>query len=889
MTRASPLLVRFPFSFPFLFLIFCFLFSVLYSSGASASIPTAFVTDGSPAARMIEQRVLLDRRLERASWQEARLIWVVGATPDPLQWRRLLGRVRVGAGLVFVPGAKLPDLSPLGLGRGVAISSRVTLIPSEAPRADRMITREVVWASAPQVARRWRLGRAAAFSVLVTEQRKQAGSLQPVVLTGQMGSGRVALVTLQLTDPSNRELILWPYFNYLLHVLSSRASGTTPNTFASWPASPVPGHRTLWTLLTVLAVLWLLTLGLFIRARRYSKAHPEILEQFFVGAAQGPQKKPGSDAWRAVGFTRPLAGFLTLTGTMFLIFAPWYYLTNVIIPNEVQPFPQAKGMWNFAWEALQMAWFLFDAGTFVAFVKYFAEYRIKDPAEAVRSAQFFVWWQILTGLFQVTMAGIVAVVFLPHTRYGYSSNFVILVALAQYPGFFAVVTFFFQAYQRFDYNIALDLLADWVLRFALQIPCVLLMRQWGIDHPEYGEAFGAAVGIGIGYYLSALLTFLVGVLLYRRLGLRLLPLFLAHFDGDTARRMLLYGVKVLGGQWFYRSAKTAERVVISVLLFNYTEWLGIESQIHYNLMFLFPVAYRFFETAMAALSESHGNGKPRLTQYYVTRFLQVGSLYTAIGLSILWALGPTFIRHAMDPQWARAADYLVLAAIIGAFYAPAWISDMLQKGAGHPGLFAVILAIEQVLRIGLFLLLIPRWQFFGFYLAMLITIALKVVGAWIVNHRRIIALRIFYWQMFVAPALAGLFNFLLLRLLAGALGWTGRVEVMVLFFGGALLSFFVCFFFNGLAGGFDRALAGELQQASGMTGLLRPLTRLFYWSARAGWTLSPLHDRFPVTLHDEAMEEARELEAGARNAERGARNKEQGTRDKEPGTGIEGC
>jgi len=848
------------------------LFSVLYSSTAPAAIPTAIISDRSPAASELERRVLLDERLQRVDRvQQASLIWVLGGAPEPTRWAEIVRRVRGGAGLVLVPGAKLPDLSSLGLKPGGVASGRISLMPSEDSRADTMITRQVVWASAPQAARRWDLSPGRSYTTQVGALEHESAPPRPVVLTGALGSGRVVVLSLMLTDPSNREVILWPYFNYLLHVLSSRAAGAQPDPFAAWPASPVPGHRTLWTLLVVLAVLWLLTIGLFLRARRFSKAHPEILEEFFVDAPRdSPKKPPPAAAWRNVGFTRPLAGFLTLTGTMFLIFAPWYYLTNVIIPNDVQPFPQAKGMWDFAWEALQMAWFLFDAGTFVAFVKYFAEFRLKDPAEAVRSAQFFVWWQILTGLFQVTMAGIVAVVFLPHTRYGYSSNFVILVALAQYPGFFAVVTFFFQAYQRFDYNIALDLLADWVLRFALQIPCVLLFRQWGIDNPEYGEAFGAAVGIGVGFYLSSLLTFLVGVFLYRRLGLRLLPLFLAHFDGATAKRMLLYGVKVLGGQWFYRSAKTAERVVISVLLLNYTEWLGIESQIHYNLMFLFPVAYRFFETAMAALSESHGNGKPRLTQYYVTRFFQVGSLYTAIGLSILWALGPTFIRHAMDPQWARAADYLVLAAIIGAFYAPAWISDMLQKGTGHPGVFAVVLAIEQVLRIGLFLLFIPRWQFYGFYLAMLITIALKVAGAWIYNHHKITALRLFYWQMFAAPALAGLLNFLLLRLLAGALGLTDRTEVMVLFFGGALLSFFVCFFFNGLAGGFDRALAGELQQASRMTGLLWPLTRLFYWSARAGWTLSPLHDRFPVTIHEEAMEEARELE----NVEPGPGNEE---------------
>ena len=213
-----------------------------------------------------------------------------------------------------------------------------------------------------------------------------------------------------------------------------------------------------------------------------------------------------------------MAGFLTLAGTLFVLFAPYYYVTNILIPNDVQPFPQAKGIWGFAWEALQIAWFLFDAGTYVAFVKYFAEYRIKDPREAVLSAQFFVWWQMLTGLVQVTMASVVVVFVMPNVEvvrpYGYTSTFILLVVLGQYPGIFAVMNFFFQAYQRYDYNIGLDLLSDWVLRFGLQIPFVLLFRSWGAAHPEYGEAFGAAVGIGLGFYFSQVVTFLIGTALY---------------------------------------------------------------------------------------------------------------------------------------------------------------------------------------------------------------------------------------------------------------------------------------------------------------------------------------------------------------------------------------
>jgi O-antigen/teichoic acid export membrane protein len=621
-----------------------------------------------------------------------------------------------------------------------------------------------------------------------------------------------------------------------------------------------------WILALIIGAAWLLTAAMFFKARRYGRAHPELLASFFTAAAK-VTPSPTASRWSAIGFSRPLAGFLTLAGALFLLFAPYYWLTNILIPNDVQPFPQAKGIWDFAWEALQVAWFLFDAGSFEAFVKYFSEYRVKDPKESLRSTQFFVWWQLLTGLVQITFAVVAAVVILPHTRYAYTSSFVILVALGQYPGFFGVITFFFQAYQRFDYNIGLDLLADWVLRFVLQIPFVLLFRAWGAANPEYGEALGAAIGIGVGYHVATFVTFGIGVLLYRRLGLRLLPLFLVHFDGGTAKRMLRFGLKVVLGKVFFRAAQTIDRVVISLLLINYTEWLGLGSQIHFNLLFLFPIAYRFFETAMAALSEAHGNDKQRLVQYYVARFFQVGSLYSAIGLSLLVALGPLFVSEAMDPQWARAADYLVIAAAAAAFYAPAWLSDMLQKGAGWPALWAVTLGVEQLLRIGLFWFLIPRWQFTGYYLALLLTIALKVAIAWVLNHRLIVRVKIYFWQMFAAPAIAGLCNFALLRLLAAQLPLDGRLAVVVFFFCAALFSFLSCFFACGLAGGFDRQLAAELDEASRMGGVLRPLTRLFYYCARAGWGLSPLHNRFPMRIAEEALAEARALEAQRREVD----------------------
>ena len=827
---------------------------LLMASRAEAAVPCAILGAQDAQTQRVAQQIRLDRGLAPSALAEAQLIWVIGAL-TPTELAQVQGRVAAGASAIVVLGGSSASAAALGLTPVAGSQTRRTTLEAAAA-AWPELRQGVVWSTAPQVGARALPPRG---QVLVRTRSDQ----QPVLVELERARGRLWFLALDLSDASNRDLKMWPYFNYLLYVLGSKASGRAPLRYGDWESAPVPGRRALVWLLSIIGAAWVLTLALFFRARTYSLRHPQLLTSFFPRerpAVAGSLPKAAS-LWQQIGFARPLAGFLTLTAALLLLFVPFYWLTNIVMPNQVQPFPQARGMWDFAWESLQVAWFLFDAGTFVAFIKYFAEFRVKDPAEALRSAQFFVWWQILTGLVQVTLASVAAVVILPNTRYGFSSSFVILVALGQYPGFFGVVTFFFQAYQRYDYNIALDLLSDWVLRFALTVPFILIFRSWGAAHPAYGEAFGAAIGLGVGFHVASLLTFGIGVWLYRRLGLSLLPLFLVHFTFGTAKRMLWYGLRVVAGKFLFRAAQAVDKVMISLLLVNYTEWIGLHGQIHANLMFLFPIAYRFFETAMAALSESYSNQKRVLTQYYLVRFFQVGSIYAAIALSLLLALGPLFVAQVMQPQWARAAEFLWVAGIIGALAIPAWLSDMLQKGAGRPGLFAMVLGAEQLLRIGLFILLVPALGFWGFYLALLLAIVTKVCGGWLLNHLLVLRVRLFPYQMFIAPALAGLLNFALWRLVALGLGSSGAVVVSTAFFCASLLSFVLTFFFVGLVGGYDQAFRGELEQASTMTGALRPITRLFYHAAAAGLRLSPWHDRFPVSIAAEAAAEGRELEA----------------------------
>jgi hypothetical protein len=70
----------------------------------------------------------------------------------------------------------------------------------------------------------------------------------------------------------------------------------------------------------------------------------------------------------------------------------------------------------------------------------------------------------------------------------------------------------------------------------------------------------------------------------------------------------------------------------------------------------------------------------------------------------------------------------------------------------------------------------------------------------------------------------------------------------------------VFFFFYALAGGWDDAGLEETVEAYQMVGFLRPVVNtVFVLPSKWGAKISPLHNRFPITMRPEAMAEAKLL------------------------------
>jgi O-antigen/teichoic acid export membrane protein len=539
-----------------------------------------------------------------------------------------------------------------------------------------------------------------------------------------------------------------------------------------------------------------------------------------------------------------------------LAMGPYLYVTAVLIPSRVQPFPDADGAWAPVEDFATFAWSLVDFGMLVAFVKHFAEWRVAEPARALQAAQAWIWWQLAGGLVLIVVGGAFACGVLPHTRYALFSRVVLIRAAMQVPGIFSFFTIFFSAIQRFDFQLLLDLLEKRLLFVATPIPFVLYFRSIGRAHPALGESFGAVLGIAAGQYCALILTFTIGYTLFRRLRLPLAPLVYAGFDRATVGKMLRFGAGMVAGKAPYLLAITLEFMIISYRLPGYLGWLGIRQLIMQRIVFTVYFLLPFTESAVPAIAESLAAKKRALTRYYVVRYLQFGHLFGAIVVAVLLGAGRPLILRALATEWRPVAAYLPLACASALLLPASWLVDAFQRGAGRPGLNSAIVVTEMTLRLALYWLLIPRLGFAGIFVATFIGLALKTAVAWLISHRLILRLEAWPWTSTLAPLASGALVYLALVGAAALLPQT-RAAGIALFVGAALAAFPLGFFLVGIIGGLDAAAVDELRSAAELASLMRPVARRL---AQAGALGARLHGRRALpALATTAQREADEI------------------------------
>jgi O-antigen/teichoic acid export membrane protein len=786
-----------------------------------------------------------------------------GIIPDPAA---IAAQMQRGAGLVLIlgPNMSAADVETIS-GIPVMLAEKTDAVSLTEIKVNDQLVKQIIWNGAPQVRDR-------------IEAVTPLSSVQPLVTAYESGAWVLwagnqpniyifnAFLT-NYTDPQtqktntyNPQIQEWAYFNYLIYHLAERAAGQTPLSFADYPGSPVP-HATERNILLVVMVLMIVTtFGTFIVVRRYSLKHPEELDKIVSDRAKFEVREAKTE-WEEVGFHRPLGGFLVALSIGLILFIPLIIYQNLILPSFILPSAQALGIWGRVTQFFNLAWTFFDMGTSIAFIKYLSEHRVHDPKKGIQYGQVFVWWQALSGAIQVALVIGLASTLAPRSAYALYAWSVIIHSFIQIPGFYQVMRHALTGFQRLDYSRLLDIGLNVVLPMLVQPVFVTIMFAWGRTHPIFGGAMGGLLGMGIAAYAAELLTFLLGLWLYRRVGYNARILFLAHFDWDVVKTSFKFGVFEMLGSAAWSFGQAMEIAITQTRLINYAEIWGNWGMAQ-NFIFAFNVTQTLNDGVMPAISEAISNGKRILSQYYSVMAYKYNALTSAFIGAVLLAVAPKFILGSTGIEFQRAAVYVIPLTVWGAVQFPSWVGDNIQLGANKPYLKSILVFSEQIIRVVLAFFLIARFQVTGLIIAYFVGLFSKGIAAYIINHKICFPQRFYIWQSLIAPLLAGSVHYSVLWVINSFI-WKGdQVTSVLIFLIGILPSFPLYMFLYGLFGGWDKETLAELKNAVALTGSVRWLTRWgMYEPTALGARISLLNNHFPITNRTEAMKEAKALTA----------------------------
>jgi len=416
------------------------------------------------------------------------------------------------------------------------------------------------------------------------------------------------------------------------------------------------------------------------------------------------------------------------------------------------------------------------------------------------------------------------------------------------------------SWQRFDYAQIVELGLYLLFPMITQPVIVTLMVAWGRNHPVFGVSMAGLLGLGLAAYASEVLSFLVGLWLYRRLGYGLRVLFLAHFDWDTVRTAFRFGVFEMLGSLAWTIGQAVEILITQTRLVNYAEVWG-NWGLAQNFVFAFNALATLYNSLMPSISEAISHARVALSQYYSAMAYKWGGMLSAFIGAVLLAVADRFILGASGPEFVRAATYAIPLILWGAIQYPSWVGDNVQRAANRPGLMFLLVGMEQTIRIVLAWVLLSRFQINALIIAYFVGLLAKDIVGYFVNHKLCFPQRFYFWQSLGAPILAGAAHYALLRWVTGMIWQGDQITSVVIFLIGILLSYPFFVFFYGLFGGWDDPTLAELRRAVDMSSFMRPLSWLFWAGSALGARLSPLHGRFPIDIRPAALAEAESLTA----------------------------
>ncbi|NMC07929.1 MAG: hypothetical protein GYA24_22170 [Candidatus Lokiarchaeota archaeon] len=565
---------------------------------------------------------------------------------------------------------------------------------------------------------------------------------------------------------------------------------------------------------------------------------------------------------------------------------------SVLIPNFLLPFPEVFGFYGVVTGLLSLLFTVLNAGTSDVVTRYVSEHSVDNPRKCLEYIRFFILFQMVSGLMQVTGIALFALYAMPQNL-DYLKWIFIIYATVQYPGMLTVYQGCLNGFSRFDKTNQLSIIQLAIVQPGVLIACVLVCKEIGAVNPAYGEMMGALIGYVIGNYLDDFITFSISARMFKpvleKIGYSIIDTLKPSVSREVIRNSLVFGTKIMGSGMLYELVAFIVNIMIISWIPQYGSILGI-----------YGIAKSICDIGLIqlpmtpVLSEAYNHKKYAAYSYGISMQLKYiglipGFLFTEIGMLL-----PVVLHAIIGGNYAIAA--YIIPVLLPIRMTAIWCRflDQVQVGASKPNHFVATRVVEQVTRfVAHFVLLSPimlpsilpshvELNFLGgaaqpipiFFIVYSFCdfpgMIAKMLFGFTLADRRILRpvgqrLRVPWWQMFGAMALvivamigvngSLVIVFNALREVDKLYGYVlaGLYLIFILF--GAP---FIMFFVYSLVGGWDDYGLGIFKDAAVLSGPSKFLVDKLYKLSKWAHDRSPLKNRFPI-MHEDASREIAEL------------------------------
>ena len=589
--------------------------------------------------------------------------------------------------------------------------------------------------------------------------------------------------------------------------------------------------------------------------------------------SKGEEKE---NLWDKIGIHRSLASFWFNFILLIIAAAPALLLNSWLLPNYILPFPEALGFRTLTIGYFGLFFSIMDFATGPAAERFISQYAEINPEKALHYIQFFIWFQAITGLIQITGITIYCFTYLVNTDLAYAMWFFLIYSMTQFPGMLAAYKSTLKGYQRFDKSNIVDLVQGLVFEIGTQVIFILLGRRWGIANPQIGELMGATIGFIIGRYLDDFIA--MGLSMYfvknllEKYNISIKFTIIPAFNKEEVRESLQFGMKLLGAQ------------VISTL----TDYITLMMMLNWVSNYISIIGYLEIARSMAGLvssirfnftpliSESYNNGKKKLAQYTVMEYFHH---WYYIGLFLVLAIGmllPSILR-VLGGNYAAAAWIIPYYVVPRLLVTPAVMGAEVLQACDLPEYRTVGIITEKTVKMLTVFLFLSPYGFFpdaGLETTIILYVmhdipaylAITYVEFYFVS-KKAFPVKINVWQTFGAGTLACIpliginmfFDWILQTMFANSASTVSLIaSAAAIVVAGFLVVPIFLFFFFGIFGGWDDESLEDFRKAVELSGPSKFIVSVFYKATKFGYKHS-LIGKKKCEYYQEAEEEIEQL------------------------------